>query len=149
MSRHSFVRALRLMAPLVIVPLVMAPLVMAGVLAVATAAGAASEKKKGGGESFVQLPTIAATILRADHSRGVMTVEVGVDVRDGALRKRAEQSVPLLRDAFLREMLTYAPTIPAGAPPNPDVISAQLQHAADATLGRPGAKVLLGTVLVN
>ena len=49
----------------------------------------------------------------------------------------------------LREMLTYAPTLAAGQPPNPDVIGAMLQRATDRTLGRPGAKLLLGAILIN
>jgi hypothetical protein len=123
-------------------------------LAFAGAAGSASatekaEKKKGGGETFLQLPTLTATVLRPDGGRGVMTVEVGIDVVDAGLRKRAQASVPLLRDAYLREMLSYAPTLGPGAAPNPDLISTQLQRATDRTLGRPGAKVLLGSILVN
>lgn len=78
-----------------------------------------------------------------------MTIEVGVDVPDAGLRKRAQASVPLLRDAFLREMLAYAPTPGPGGAPNPDVISVMLQRAADRTLGRPGARVLLGSILTN
>jgi hypothetical protein len=108
-----------------------------------------AEKKKGGGENFIQLPTLTATVLKPGGERGVMTVEVGVDVPDGGLRRRAQQSIPLLRDAFTREMLTYAPSLAAGGPPNPDIISIQLQRATDRTLGRPGAKVLLGTILIN
>ncbi len=126
---------------------------LAALLAAGTAISAPAEKKpdkkKGGGESFIQLPTLTATILRADRQYGVMTVDIGVDVPDAGLRKRAEQSVPLLRDAFLREMLIYAPTIAPGGAPNPDLITTQLQRAADRTLGRPGAKVLIGSILTN
>jgi hypothetical protein len=121
----------------------------AALLAAGTAFSAPVEKKKGGGETFIQLPTLTATILRADRQYGVMTVDIGIDVPDAGLRKRAEQSVPLLRDAFLREMLIYAPSIPPGGAPNPDLIASQLQRAADRTLGRPGAKVLLGSILTN
>jgi hypothetical protein len=123
--------------------------VLAALLAAGAAISAPVEKKKGGGQSFIQLPTLTATILRADRQYGVMTVDVGVDVPDAGLRKRAEQSVPLLRDAFLREMLIYAPSIAPGGAPNPDLITNQLQRATDRTLGRPGAKVLLGSILTN
>ena len=107
------------------------------------------EKKKGGGESFIQLPTIAVTVKRLGGGNGVMTVDVGVDITDGGLRHRAEESTPLLRAAFLQEMLTYAPTLGPGQPPSPDVIGVMLQHATDRTLGRPGAKLLLGAILIN
>lgn len=126
--------------------LTLIPLAVAGP---ALAAAEKTEKKKGGGETFLQLPTLTATVIRRDGSRGVMTVEIGVDVPDAGLRKRAEASIPLLRDAFVREILIYSPSIGAGGVPNPDIISTLLQRAADQTLGRPGAKVLLGTVLIN
>jgi hypothetical protein len=118
------------------------------------AAGAASaappaEKKKGGGDSYIQLPSLTTGVLRADRSRGVMSVDIGIDVPDATLRKRAEASIPLLRDAFLREMLIYAPSIPPGGAPNPDQMATQLQRATDRTLGRPGARVLLGSILTN
>jgi len=45
--------------------------------------------------------------------------------------------------------LVYAPTIPPGGAPNPDIISTQLQRAADRTLGRPGSRVLIGSILTN
>jgi len=122
----------------------------AALIAATTALAAApSEKKKGGGETYIQLPTLTATILRADGRRGVLTVDIGLDVPDGGLRQRVELSVPILRDAYTRQMLLYAPSLPPGAPPNPDVIGAELQQATDRTLGRPGAKLLLGTILVN
>lgn len=120
-----------------------------GLLASPVLAAEKTEKKKGGGETFLQLPTLTASVLMAGGGRGVMTIEVGIDVPDAGLRKRAQASVPLLRDAFLREMLAYAPTMGAGGAPNPDVISTMLQRAADRTLGRPGAKVLLGSILTN
>ncbi len=118
---------------------------------VATTARAAekTEKKKGGGESFIQLPTLTTSVLRPDRRLGVLTIEVGIDVPDAGLRKRAQESIPLLRDAFTREMLTYAPTLGPGQAPNPDIISIQLQRAVDRTLGRPGAKLLIGSILTN
>jgi hypothetical protein len=118
-------------------------------LVASVAVAAPADKKKGGGEAFIQLPTLTATIFREDGRRGVLTVDIGLDVPDGALRQRANQSIPLLIDAYTRLMLIYAPGLAPGAPPNPDVISAQLQRATDQTLGRPGAKLLLGTILEN
>jgi len=125
-------------------------LLLSAALALAGAAGAApTEKKKGGGDSYIQLPPLTATILRADRSYGVITVDVGIDVPDPTLRKRAEVSVPLLSDAFLREFLIYVPSIAPGGPPNPDQMAAQLQRAADRTLGHPGSHVLIGSILTN
>jgi hypothetical protein len=118
-------------------------------LAASAVLAAPAEKKKGGGETFIQLPSLTATIFRADGRRGVLTVDIGLDIPDGGLRQRATASIPLLRDAYTRQLLIYAPGIPPGAPPNPDIIGTELQRATDQTLGRPGAKLLLGTILEN
>ena len=117
---------------------------------IATVAVAAPmEKKKGGGDSFIQLPTLTATVFHPDGGRGVLTVDLGIDVADGGLRKRAAASIPVLRDAYTRALLRYAPSIPLGGPPDVEAIARQLQQATDQTLGRPGALLLLGSVLEN
>ncbi len=118
-------------------------------LVASVALAAPVDKKKGGGDTFIQLPTLTASIFRADGRRGVLTVDVGVDIPDGGLRQRASMSVPLLRAAYTQALAIYAPSINPGAPPNPDIISVQLQRATDQVLGRPGAKLLLGTILEN
>ena len=87
--------------------------------------------KKGGGLSFIQLDTLSATVTRADGRRGVMTVEVGVDVADAGLHARAAQSTPLLRAAFAEVVRTYAAGLPPGAPPNADYLSRALQRQTD------------------
>ena len=106
-------------------------------------------KKKGGGASYIQLETLMATVTRLDGRRGVMTVEVGVDVADAGLHARAAQSTPLLRANFAEVVRIYAAGLPPGAPPNADYLARELQRQTDATLGRPGARLLLGAILVN
>lgn len=115
----------------------------------AHAASSGGEKKKGGGASFVQFPALTATVIRADGRRGVLTVESGLDVPDGVLRERAIGLQPRLRDAYVRFLQVYAAAVPPGAAPNPDTIGASLQRSTDQVLGKPGAKLLLGTILVN
>jgi len=115
--------------------------------ALASAAGEA--KKKGGGPTYLQFPTLTATILRPNGRRGVLTVEAGVDVANEALRERAEGLTPRLIDAYVQYLTSYAAHAAPGAPPNPDVIAASLQKATDQVLGKAGAKLLLGTVMVS
>jgi hypothetical protein len=128
-------------------------LIVAGLAgALAPGVALAQEKpthKKGGGLSYIQLDTLSATIVRTNGRRGVMTVECGVDVADSGLHARAAQSTPLLRAAFEEILRTYAAGLPSGAPPNADYLSMALQRQTDTVLGRPGAKLLLGTILVN
>jgi flagellar basal body-associated protein FliL len=122
-------------------------------LALAALAGGAfaaeGEKKKGGGESYIQLGAMTSTVTRANGSRGVLTVEVGLDVADGKLRERAAASAPRLRDAYLRFLQTYASALAPAALPNPDAIGLALQRSTDQVLAKPGAKLLLGSVMIN
>ena len=108
-----------------------------------------TKRKKGGGASFIQLDPMTATILRPDGRRGVMTVEVGVDAPDPALHARAAQSIPRLRAAYSDVVRNYAAGLPLFTPPNADYLSLQLQRQTDEILGRPGARLLLGGILVN
>jgi len=117
-------------------------------LALASSARA-EERKKGGGDSFIQLQTLTATVIRADGRRGVMTLEAGLDVPDAGLRTRADQSTPRLRAAFAQVLQVYATGLPGGAVPNADYLERQLQQQTDQVLGRPGARLLLGTIMVN
>jgi hypothetical protein len=126
-------------------------LLLAAGLALAPFAVRAQDQnhKKGGGDSFIEIETLTATVLRANGRRGVMTVEVGVDVPDGGLRARAQASIPLLRSAYDEIVRTYAAGLPPGAAPNADYLSRELQRQTDMALKRPGAHLLLGTILVN
>jgi hypothetical protein len=125
-------------------------LVVAAALFAAPAfAHAADQRKKGGGAAFIQLDTLTATVMRPGGQRGAMTVEVGIDVEDGALHARAVQSTPRLQAAYSEVLRIYAGGLPPGAPPNADYLSQVLQRATDQALGRPGARLLLGTILVN
>jgi len=117
----------------------------------AAEAAKASGKSSGGGapaNAYIPLPTATATILRRDGRRGVMTVEVGVDVADTALRTRADQSRPRLSAAYNEVIRLAGERILPGAPPDVEWLSRALQAATDRVLGKSGAKLLLGTVMV-
>ncbi len=116
---------------------------------VALASGDKKDKKKGGGLTFIQFSTLTATIVRPDGRRGVLTVEAGVHVPDEKLRERAILLTPRLQDAYGQAVRTAAASLRPGWPPDPDQLARTLQKATDATLGQPGAKFLLGVVMVN
>ena len=123
--------------------------IAAALLACATATHAGEERKKGGGLSFTQFRALTATVVRPDGSRGVLSAEAGIDVPDAQLKARADLLGPRLRDAYVSLLTTYAAAIPPGAPPNLDLLADRLQQATDRVVGRPGAKLLIGTVLIN
>jgi hypothetical protein len=130
----------RLIPLLMVLPLVLGP----------TAGHAAdSAKKKGGGLSYIQFPTLTATIFHGDGSRGVLTIESGVDVSDAGLRARAQASQPRLSAAYLMVLQAYASGLAPTAPPDADYIARTLQRETDRVLGRPGARLLLGSIMID
>lgn len=117
--------------------------------AVAAASGAGADKKKGGGESYLQLEGVSVSIVRRDGRRGVMTIECGLDVQDVALRERADASQPRLRAGYSAFMQAYVGGLRPGGVPDADYIAREMQAVTDRILGRKGARLLLGTILVN
>ena len=112
-------------------------------------ANGGGEKKKSGGGTYLPLNTLLGTTVRANGSRGVLSVDCGLDVPEAGLRTLAEQSVPRLRAAYLQIIQSYAAGLSSGALPNADYIAQALQRQTDTTLGRPGAKLLLGAIIAN
>ncbi|MRL68130.1 Tat pathway signal protein [Brevundimonas sp. SPF441] len=122
-----------------------------GLAVVATAASPSARASSGGAapsaDTYIRLPVITASILQANGRRGVLTIETGVDVPDATLRTRAQQSAPRLRAAYNTAAQRFANGLRPGVVPDIDQLSAALQAATNATLGRPGARLLLGTVM--
>jgi hypothetical protein len=104
--------------------------------------------KKGGGSTFVQIQTLTATVIRMRGRRSVLTVDAGLDIPDNALRERAELSTPRLRAAYVQALAVYAAGLPSARAPDPDFIATLLQRATDNTLGRKGAKLLVGAIMI-
>lgn len=109
----------------------------------------ASEKKKGGGRAFQQLAPLAATVIRADGRRGVLTLDTGVDSPDEATHARVQASMPRLRAAYVAVLQNHARGMAPGSAPNADRLAAELQRETNRVLGKPGAVILLGTLMVT
>lgn len=109
--------------------------------------------QEGGGPkqkpSYLSLKTVTVSMVRPDGRRGVLTVEVGIDVPNPALRDDADLYMPLLNSAFVSALQPYALGLSPGQPPNADYISMVLQRATDQVLKRRGARLLLGSILTN
>ena len=122
-----------------------------GLATVAAATATPAAAGGGGGApqpSYMRLPTITANVRRPDGRRGVMTVETGIDTPDATLRARAAQSAPRLRAAYAAVVQTAANALLPGHPPDVERLVASLQAATDRALGRRGARLLIGTVMV-
>ena len=98
--------------------LLLALAVLSAVLPASLAWGG-EDKKKTGGESYVQINTLTAYTMRPGARRGVLTVDCGLDVPDAALRAKVELILPRLRAAYVQQVQIYAGGLQSGAPPNP------------------------------
>ncbi len=128
-------------------------LFLAAFAATALLAPALAQAQEDGGsqakQPYLPLKAVTVSIVRPDGRRGVLTVEVGIDVPNPGLRDRADLYLPLLNSAYVSALQPYALGLSPGQPPNADYISMVLQRATDQTLGRRGAKLLLGSILLN
>ena len=100
-------------------------------------------------QPYLRMQTVAVSIVHSNGGRGVLTVEVGVDVPDPALRNRIELYLPRLTSSYVSALQPYAIGLGPAQPPNADYISMTLQRETDRVLGRRGAHLLLGTILLN
>jgi len=124
-------------------------LTLVALAALPAGALSAEEKKKSGGGSYIQIQTLLGTTIRSTGRRGVLAVDCGLDVPNEALRTYAEQSTPRLRAAYVQIVQSYAAGLGPGALPSPDYLGLALQRQTDIILGKPGARVLLGAIVVN
>ncbi|MFN3521241.1 MAG: hypothetical protein ACK4YQ_03255 [Phenylobacterium sp.] len=130
--------------------LIALPAAVLSVVAGPAAASGGGEKKAAGPASpYVRMPILTATVRKRNGKRGVLTVETGLDVPDPKVRELAEASTPRLRAAYFQVLQTYANGLAPGAPPNADFLGRELQRETDRVLGRPGARLLFGTILMN
>jgi hypothetical protein len=107
----------------------------------------APEHKVTQSESYIMLPPMYATIMDGEHPAGMLLVAIGLDIPDPKLRAVAEDAMPVLRDAYLRNVISFTWTH-ARVAQQPDVvdIANRLQRVTDKVLRREGARVLLAQV---
>src|SRR4051812_19029787 len=78
--------------------------------AAAPAPSAPAQHKTTSSESYVIVDPVYASILDNNKSQGLLLVEFGLDVPDAKLRETVTRVLPMLRDAYVRNMLAYAAT---------------------------------------
>lgn len=102
-----------------------------------------------GSPTYLRFAPLNATVKKPNGRRGVLSVEVGLDVPDEKLRKKADSILPRLRASFVQSLQIYASGMTPGMAPNADVLVPILQRDTDRLLGQKGARLLLGTMMVN
>ena len=100
--------------------------------------------------SYLMIDPIYTTIVEDDRPIGMLMVGVGLDVPNDGLRDVVTRSLPVLRDAYVRNLMAFAATsVRSSVQPDVSVIAARLQSITDHALGKKGAKVLLAQVALR
>jgi hypothetical protein len=110
---------------------------------------ASEAKKKGGGEGYTQFPTINVFTDAGRSRHGTLSVDVGLYSDNPKLVAQIKLYQPRLQDAYVTLLQAYAGNLTRTSLVDTDYISTQLQAATDRTLGVKGAKLLLGSILLN
>lgn len=103
-----------------------------------------------GSPNYVAAPVVTAPIPRGHAFSGLLQVDSGFDIPDARLRARVQALQPRIR-ADMREALAYYTRAyyRSGAVPDTTRIAAQMQAAADRTIGQSGARLVLVSVMVH
>lgn len=112
--------------------------------------GKAPKHKVTQSDSYLMIDPMYCAIMDGDRPIGMLMVGIGLDIPDARLRGEADHAMPVLRDAFVRNLLSFSTTaVRAWRQPDVTEIADRLQRVADRALGRKGAKVLLAQVAMR
>ena len=92
---------------------------------------------------------VSATANKGGGRRGVLSVECGLDIPDEKLRDAATKAMPRLRAGYMQALTIYAGGLRPAEPPSPDILAQTMQRQTDMVLGRPGARFLIGSIIIS
>src|SRR5579871_3071278 len=108
------------------------------------------EHKTSQAKSYLSLEPIYTTIVDDNRAQGMLMIGIGLDVPNEELREVADRSMPVLRDAYVRNLMAFTATaVRTDAQPDVTLIADRLQSVTDRALGKKGAKVLLAQVAIR
>lgn len=110
----------------------------------------APEHKATQSKSYILLEPIYTTIVADNRAAGMLMVGAGLDVPDEHLREEVNRSLPVLRDAYVRNLMTFSiNVVRTDSQPDVEMIADRLQAVTDRALKKKGAKVLLAQVAIR
>jgi flagellar basal body-associated protein FliL len=111
-------------------------------------APASRQERLTSAETYVPMPTLSAGVIQRHSTRGTLVVDMGLDIPDADLRRRAQLNGPRLRDALRTALATYANTFYRDrTAPDPAELTRQMQLSVNRVLGAQGARVLLANII--
>lgn len=110
----------------------------------------APEHKTTQSKSYIMVDPIYTTIVTDNRASGMLMVGAGIDVPNEALREEVVRSLPVLRDAYIRNLMAFtANVVRPDAQPDVNMIADRLQAVTDRALKKKGAKILLAQVAIR
>jgi flagellar basal body-associated protein FliL len=110
----------------------------------------APEHKVTQSESYLSLEPIYTSIVADNKPAGMLMIGMGLDVPDAKMRDEVNRSLPVLRDAYVRNLLAFTVTVVrVDTQPDVDAIAQRLQAVTDRALKKKGAKVLMAQVALR
>lgn len=101
-------------------------------------------------ESYLMIDPIYTSIIDGSHPEGLLMVGIGLDVPNADLRARVQEVLPVLRDAYVRNLMTFTSTsVRSWRQPDVTDIADRLQGVTDRMLHKKGARILLAQVAMR
>lgn len=142
---------MRFRAPILAFALVAAlaaPASAAGGSSASAQAPATRQDRLTSAETYVPVPTLSAGVLQRMSTRGTLVVDMGLDIPNADLRRRAQLNAPRLRDALRTALASYATIYYRDrTAPDPTQLTRLMQQSVDRTLGGEGAQVLMVNII--
>ena len=109
----------------------------------------APEHKTTQSKSYIMVDPIYTTIVADNRASGMLMVGAGIDVPDEKMREVVIRSLPVLRDAYIRNLMAFtANVVRTDTQPDVGTIADRLQAVTDRALKKKGAKILLAQVAI-
>ena len=100
--------------------------------------------------SYVIINAMNVSIIQDARVRGMLQIELGLDVPDDELRETAIQLAPRLQDAYLIALRHYTTNqLQLYHVPDANLIGDILQNVTTQVLGEEGAIVLLSQIMLH
>ena len=110
----------------------------------------APEHKTTQSKSYIMVDPIYTTIVADNHASGMLMVGAGIDVPDEKMREVVIRSLPVLRDAYISNLMAFtANVVRTDTQHDVGTIADRLQAVTDRALKKKGAKILLAQVAIR
>ena len=110
----------------------------------------APEHKTTQSKSYIMVDPIYTTIVIDNRASEMLMVGAGIDVPDEKMREVVTRSLPVLRDAYIRNLMAFtANVVRTDTQPDVGTIADRLQAVTDRALKKKGARILLAQVAIR